>query len=134
MAIKKKCASIKKEKKLPSLVSFHSQWLPETKFLLPLFSELLIPVCYLRHICSVRELSKQMKLRTHASAKKSHSRTVLPPSLYSQRLPFPCGNHTVLHLHLLFHCHVWDKGMKRARRNLSQLCGQNQCIRALQSF
>lgn len=75
-----------------------------------------------------------MKLRTHDSAKtKSHSRTVLPPSLCSQPLPFPCANHSVLHL--LFHCHEWDKGMKRARRNfLSQLCGQNQCIRALQSF
>lgn len=40
--------------------------------------------------------------------------------------------HTMLHL--LFHCQVWDKGMKRARRNLSRLCGQKQCIRALQSF
>lgn len=123
-----------KRKKLPTLVSFHSQWLPETKFLLPLFGELLKPVCCLRHICLVRGFSKQMNQRTHASAKKkNHSRTVLHLSLYSQLLPFWCANHTMLHL--LFHCHVWDKGMKRVRRNfLSHLCGQNQCIKALQSF
>lgn len=94
--IKRKCVSIKKrEKKLPTFVSFHSQWLPETKFLLPLLRELLKPVCYLRHICSVRGFSKQMKQRAHdfAKKKKNPSRIVLPPSLYSQPLPFPSANH-----------------------------------------
>lgn len=68
MAIKENVQALKKEKQLPSLVSFQSHWLPEIKLLLPLLSELLKPVCYLRHICSVEGFSKQMKLRTHASA------------------------------------------------------------------
>lgn len=68
---KRKCANFKKKKKIPTFVSFLSQWLSETKLLLPLFSELLKPVRYLRHICSVTGFSKQMKMRRTCLSKKA---------------------------------------------------------------
>lgn len=70
MAIKENVQTLKK-KKIPTFVSFLSQWLSETKLLLPLFSELLKPVRYLRHICSVTGFSKQMKMRRTCLSKKA---------------------------------------------------------------